>query len=217
VKQGAPLIFTLFWQSTAALKDEPLTLQLSQPKTTAPLTTTSPVQGTYPFGQWSPNEVVADRYRLRTPTDVEPGRYTLEVIVGRGEPIKLGTLELYKGNRVVDEPPVAQRIESMLGDAIELVGYNLDRTAGTIRLDLIWRARQPIEHDYTVFTHALDGAGRLIGGQDNQPAKGAYPTSWWIPGEYISDTYTLPPAEAIDVGLYDPETGARLGSTIRLR
>jgi hypothetical protein len=217
VKQGAPLIFTLFWQSTATLKDEPVTLQLSQSTTTTPLTTTSPVHGTYPFERWSPDEIVADRYRLRTPTDLTPGRYTLEVIVGRGAPIELGALELYRGNRVVDEPPIAQRIESMLGDSIELVGYNLGRTADSSQLTLVWRAVQPIEYDYTVFTHALDGAGRLIGGQDNQPVKGAYPTSWWIPGEYISDAYTLPLADTIEVGLYDPETGARLGATIRLR
>lgn len=225
VKQGAPILFTLFWQSTAALNDDPLTLQLTscgcalEPKTTTPLTTTSPVQGTYPFGQWSPNEIVADRYRLRTPADLTSGSYTLEMVVGRGEPIELGTLELYKGDRVVDEPPIAQRIESKLGDAIELVGYNLDRTADTIKLDLIWRAVQPIDHDYTVFTHALDGAGQPIGGQDNQPMNGAYPTSWWIPGEYVIDSYTITAASpaAIDVGLYDPETGARLGATIRLR
>ena len=84
-------------------------------------------------------------------------------------------------------------------------------------MTLIWRAVQPLEHDYTVFTHALDAAGKQIGGQDNQPMQGTYPMSWWIPGEYVIDTYALPIADAIDVGLYDPDTGARLGGTVRLR
>ena len=223
VKQGAPIGFTLFWQSTAHLNDDTLTLQLQScgcaltPKTITPLTTTRPAQGAYLFDQWSPGEIVADRYRLRSPLDLTSGDYTLIVAVGAGPPIELGTINLYQGDRVVDAPPIAQRLEARLGDAIELVGYNLDRTADTLQLNLIWRAVQPIDHDYTVFTHALDAAGQSIGGQDQQPVNGTYPTSWWIPGEYISDSYTLPLAEAIDVGLYDPETGARLGATMRLR
>ncbi len=223
VKQGAPIGFTLFWQSTAQLNDEPITLQLEScgctvgPKTTTPLTTTRPVHNTYPFDLWPPGTIVADRYWLRSPADLTSGDYTLTVSVGTGEPIELGTINLYQGDRVMDEPPIEHRLSVMFGDAIELVGYNLDRTADSIGLTLIWHAVRPLDHDYTVFTHALDAAGKQIGGQDNQPMRGTYPTSWWIPGEYISDTYTLPTATAIDVGLYDPDTGVRLGRTVRVR
>ncbi|HSD83956.1 MAG TPA: glycosyltransferase family 39 protein, partial [Anaerolineae bacterium] len=65
---GAPIYVTLYWQSSAPLKDEPLTLQLSscgcanQPVTTTILTTTKPVHNTHPFDRWTPGEIVADRY-----------------------------------------------------------------------------------------------------------------------------------------------------------
>jgi hypothetical protein len=221
-KQGAPIGFTLFWQSTAPLSDESISLELEscgcslQPKTTTPLTTTRPVHGTYPFDRWPAGVTVAERYRLRSPIDLTSGDYTLKVTVGASEPIELGTINLYQGERVTDEPAIQHRVNAMFGDAIELVGYNLDRGTDLIGLTLIWRAVRSLEQDYTVFTHALDATGKQIGGQDNQPQLGAYPTSWWIRGEYISDTYTLPLAEAIEIGLYDPETGARLGETLRL-
>ena len=42
-----------------------------------------------------------------------------------------------------------------------------------------------------------------------------------MPGEYVIDEYVIPtqPPDgyAIEVGMYDPETGARLGETIRLK
>jgi hypothetical protein len=86
-------------------------------------------------------------------------------------------------------------------------------------LTLIWRALGSIDRDYTVFTHVLDSSGKQIGGQDNQPVNGTYPTSQWAAGEYVSDPYAIKvnAGDSIEVGLYDPETGARLGQTLRLR
>jgi hypothetical protein len=49
------------------------------------------------------------------------------------------------------------------------------------------------------------------------PGKGEYPTTSWIPGEYLADPYILPvspdtPAGEyrIEVGLYSPLDGTRL-------
>jgi hypothetical protein len=224
---GAPIYVTLYWQSETWLKDEPLTLQLTscgcanQPKTTRLLTTTLPVHGTSPFSQWRPGEIVADRYRLRVPFDVASGDYTLEASIRSGEPIELGPVHVWQGERGLSEPQIEHRLEAKLGDAIELVGYNLDRTAEAIKLTLIWKSLKAIDEDYTVFTHVLDPAGRQIAGKDNPPVNGTYPTSRWMPGEYVVDDYGIPvkPPDdfVIDVGMYDPETGARLGETIRLK
>ncbi|NTU63248.1 MAG: hypothetical protein HGB05_07560 [Chloroflexi bacterium] len=66
----------------------------------------------------------------------------------------------------------------------------------------------------------LDRSGQQIAGKDNQPVNGTYPTSHWMPGEYVVDEYVIPTTEqdvALEVGLYDPETGVRLGETIRLK
>ena len=63
----------------------------------------------------------------------------------------------------------------------------------------------------------LDEAGTLKGYGDSEPGGGAYPTTGWLPGEYLTDRHTMtlaPDAPAgtyrVAVGLYDPATGERL-------
>ncbi len=34
------------------------------------------------------------------------GDYTLEVVVGDGEPIELGAVNVWQGDRVLEEPPI---------------------------------------------------------------------------------------------------------------
>ena len=49
-----------------------------------------------------------------------------------------------------------------------------------------------------------------------RPQKGLYPTSAWLPQQTIIDLHTLnlpPGTTALKVGLYDPETLARLSVT----
>ncbi len=213
VHQNEKFFMTLFWQSVSRLNDAAISIQLKGDSATIALTNTLPVHGSYPFGQWAPNEIVADQYALRAPIDVPPGQYTLEVSIGDGSPIGLGTVEIQQADRIMVEPKIDHRMNVMLGDAIELVGYNRDPD----QLTLIWRSIKSIDQDYTVFTHVLDQAGQQIAGQDNQPVNGSYPTSRWSPGEYVIDRYDLKTKGAIEVGLYDPETGARLGQTIQLK
>ena len=71
--------------------------------------------------------------------------------------------------------------------------------------------------DYTVFTHLIDGEGRIWGQKGNVPVEGWYPTSLWDPGEVVRDPYLLPIDAAtppgtyrIEVGMYDPSSGRRL-------
>ena len=181
----------------------------------------APVHGRYPFSRWRGNEIVADRYGPRVPVDAPPGAYSVEAAVGNARPIELGDLTIEKTDRVWTEPPVDHRLEAKLDESVELVGYNIEQTSGSIRLRLIWRALKSIDVDYTVFTHVLDPTGAQIGGQDNQPMQGTYPTSWWAAGEYVVDPYdikTRAPSQGytLEVGMYDPETGARLGAALNL-
>ena len=86
-----------------------------------------------------------------------------------------------------------------------------------LRLSLYWQAERRPSRDYTVFVHLESETGHLIAQQDNPPRQGTYPTSQWLPGEIVEDTYqirvdpALPPgAYLLKVGLYDPATGRRL-------
>jgi hypothetical protein len=110
---------------------------------------------------------------------------------------------------------------------VRLLGYDLEPTAvrpgETVYLTLYWQADAPIEHRYKVFTHLLgdafnaDTGGFVWGQQDNEPVGDARPTSTWRAGEVIEDPYALVVAAhapgggyAVEVGMYDPATGARL-------
>ncbi len=113
------------------------------------------------------------------------------------------------------------------GDSIHLVGYDLPQTqfrAGdAVPITLYWRADRPIATSYTAFVHLVGAQfnpkqnNPLWGQIDSVPRDGAYPTTAWLPNEIVSDTYRVPidanaPAGTyqIEVGLYDPATGARL-------
>lgn len=102
-------------------------------------------------------------------------------------------------------PPVAS-----FGDRIGLTRFMLPGSAkaGSVApIDVQWRASEPIAADYVSFVHVLDSSGKLVAQQDNQPRKGAYPTSAWRANEVVNDTLEvrLPP------GLAPGDYSVRLG------
>ena len=215
-KQGAPIYLTLFWRSTA-VANVPVKFELALCSCAGEevITRTLAITST----TIAPGSVRADRYALRVPADLKAGDYTLDVTVQGQAPVPVGNLSVEKIDRVWDEPPTAVRLMTSVSNDIELVGYTIAPQAGSIRLTLVWRALKPMDRDWTVFTHALNAAGQVTAGQDNQPVDGTYPTSWWRPGEYVIDAYTLnaAPDQPIEIGLYDPETGERAGPIVRLK
>lgn len=135
---------------------------------------------------------------------------------------RLGALELgplhVEGRTPNTTLPATQHpADAVFGGAIRLLGWDLEDAGPTgLRLTLHWQAVGPIERDYTVFTHLLAPDGAIAAQHDRPPLGGAQPTSGWLPGEVISDHYTLQPTRPIEgplrveVGWYDPATGARL-------
>ena len=124
------------------------------------------------------------------------------------------------------------------GDRIELIGTRLDlgtlSSGGSLRLHVFWRAARPSSSqrrsllggvpdwvagpalDYTVFVHVLDAAGQVVAQADGQPVGGAYPTSWWWPGQTVEDVRAValkgvpPGSYRLALGIYDLATGQRL-------
>ena len=106
-------------------------------------------------------------------------------------------------------------LEMHWADGIALAGYSLD--SQTLDLTLYWQATDTPSQDYTVFVHLLDESEAPRGQRDGPPVGGDYPTSLWIPGELVEDSYPiLFPANAppgpyrVFLGLYDEATLARL-------
>jgi len=108
---------------------------------------------------------------------------------------------------------------------LALVGHTLPPVdidpGGTISLDVVWQATQPMTESYTSFVH-LDAAGQGYAGDDHQAWDGLYPTTRWVEGEMVRMAYSLtlpidlpPGLYTLRAGWYDPsltrlhtETGA---------
>jgi hypothetical protein len=112
-------------------------------------------------------------------------------------------------------------LSAILGDnKVALLEHRLEgplRHGATVRLNVLWQALRPMDEDYTVFVHAIDGEGTIWGQRDVEPKAGEHPTSEWEQGEVVWDRYELRidvdgPREGyrLEVGLYRPDTGQRL-------
>jgi hypothetical protein len=169
-----------------------------------------------------PGALVLDWREVAVPADAPAGAAVLSVTLGGGV-FDLARLDVQATDRLLSAPP----FEYPLGAAFEgvgvLAGFSLETdqiTAGEpLPLVLVWRATGTPDAAYTVFTHLLSADGRVIAQHDAAPAGGARPTTGWLPPEYVVDAHALVFNEAgagytgparIEVGLYDPATGARV-------
>ncbi|MDE3089847.1 MAG: hypothetical protein KGJ80_10755, partial [Chloroflexota bacterium] len=126
--------------------------------------------------------------------------------------------------RVDGAPQLApqNKVNARLGDAIELIGYDVAREGAAIALTVYWRSIVATRSDYTVFVHLLGPPNPAtqspVWAQDDaRPGRGSFPTPHWQIGEVVIDEYRLAiPAEAprgdyqIEMGMYILETGARV-------
>ncbi len=129
-----------------------------------------------------------------------------------------------------DDAPAAQQtpLNIGFGDAIELVGASTPATAqagAPLGFTLYWQATQPVTHDYNSFVHLLDANGDKVAQLDWTPgdAISQLPTSQWPTGVTLADTQQLPlppdlPPGAYTLigGLYDWQSGERLGDAVEL-
>ncbi len=190
-----------------------------------------PLWGAMPTSLWEEEMVVADRRQLQVLPGTPPGVYQIEM--GMYDPMAmvplepvnedgnllLGSVEVVRG--AVSPPPsphVAQ--EANFDNQVRLLGYDLEgqgEPGATLQLTLFWESLASMAEDYTVFVHLVSTDGKIWGQRDSQPVTGFYPTSLWIPGEFVRDQIDLPisdeaPTGEYDlvVGMYHPGTGRRL-------
>lgn len=89
---------------------------------------------------------------------------------------------------------------------------------GEVQLDLGFQADAPLDHDWSLFIHLVDGAGLTVAQLDTMPGGGLRPTSGWQPGLLLLDSYAISvpqtahaPNRAIwQVGFYNHRSGERL-------
>ncbi|MDE3089379.1 MAG: hypothetical protein KGJ80_08330, partial [Chloroflexota bacterium] len=192
-----------------------------------------PGGGLYPTRLWQPGEIIVDEYRVPVSLDARgPDVGRVEVGLFRRVPLENLTARDPQGRAIT--PTIARfkiagqsqvqvegaQAPTNFGDQIALVGYTRPRTivaGSTLTVKLYWRALASITEDYTVFVHVLDANGNTVAQKDDQPQRGAYPTSFWDVGETVADEYAValpsdlaPGDYQIETGIYRASNGARL-------
>ncbi|MBM4423106.1 MAG: hypothetical protein FJ030_06885 [Chloroflexi bacterium] len=167
---------------------------------------------------------VAEHYLLRAPTDISPGLYHLEVQWAGpgGESVAAPfqtAIEIQPRERRFEPPPMSHTLNVIYGDSIRLLGYDLLLDGATLRLALHWQTAAQILRDYKYFIHIWRGHD-VVAQADSMPASYQYLTSWWAPGEVVSEITSLDLSHldagryTLTTGFYDPSTGERLPVTL---
>ncbi|MCD6344864.1 MAG: glycosyltransferase family 39 protein, partial [Anaerolineae bacterium] len=126
----------------------------------------------------------------------------------QGETISLVT---YKGLAIISESPSSQTDQTphqyLLDNRIALNNLAFSRDAATLTITATWQCLQEISYNATVFVKIQNGEGEFISQLDRQPLDGRYPTSYWLPGQIITDVMKLPlPTESspqkVNIGMY---------------
>jgi len=186
----------------------------------------------YPTSAWRSGDYVRSIHDLPIPDNAPRGKALVRVSlwtpdgksVGRADGAPIAGIEIVGRAHTFDKPTPQTAQFARFGNAIEMIGYDLDKTeldAGQpINLKLYWHALQPADKSYTVFVHLLDANGKVIGQKDSPPLQGQAPTDSWQKDEYLADAYSFDVASnapvgaaSLEIGFYDPTTGERLSVT----
>jgi hypothetical protein len=147
-----------------------------------------------------------------------------------GDPkLRLATLHVAIPSVPTDSPlppvptglSISHPMLATLGDEVRFLGFDLSsdsvRAGEPLSVTLFWQALRPIDIDYTVFVHLLDGSNLVVGQKDSMPGDDTYPTSAWQPGQVITDVRTVmvdpataPGSLVLEAGMYRLETLKRL-------
>lgn len=238
VRPGQTVEISLFWTAQRAVESD-CALLLALQDGTGSIGSQAQYalpNSDYPTSKWRVGEIVQTRSDLAVDAAMPSGTYSLlanVVCAGtassplageldvRDGGISLGELNVHGREHVFTAPTTRFPAEAQIGEAIALVGYDLDpvtvKPGAALQLTLYWRSQAPVQKSYTVFTHLLDGQNRIWGQQDGIPCAGACETTSWVEGEFIADSYVItvsPDAPAgqyrIALGMYDPESMERL-------
>jgi len=117
-------------------------------------------------------------------------------------------------------PSTATRTNIDLDGQVRLIGYEFSsptlQAAQPLTVTLYWQTQGLLLTSYKSFVHVTDANGQLVAQSDVVPRNWTYPTSGWLPNEWIGDTHKLDIPENVtgplDVwaGMYDPDTSQRL-------
>ncbi len=234
VNAGAELAFTLYWRATATqARDLKARLYLADAGGALVFSAdVAPISPQLPVSRLLAGDVMRGLNAIRIPALTPGGTFALHLVlvdesgVAQGDAVELDHVTVHVPQRTMAAPSVKQPAQADLG-VIRLIGYDFstERLApgATLAVTLYWQAQREMLNDYKAFVHLLDASGRLAVGSDAIPANWTRPTTGWAAGEYVADLHTLvlpsnlPPGPyRLEVGMYDADTGVRLGERVLL-
>lgn len=229
-KAGESLPLTLFWQSLGQ-QPGPLTVQIELHDAAGQVVLSLPQPPIWPAENWSPGFLLRDPHDALLPPTLPPGEYRLSVRllagdgpalpVNNGDSLSLQPITTIDRPHVFEPPAWQVTIDADFNGQARLAGLDAPSTpiapGGALPLTLYWQALAPFDRNWTVFVHLLDRQGQIISQQDQPPGGGQFPTTGWLPPEYLTDSYQLAiPADAapgqyvLSIGLYDANDFSRL-------
>ena len=238
VRSQGLMLVDICWQSYGYTKASfPYSLQLVGPNDVRPGTRNSyHGLGSYPMSAWKANEQFCDPSSLRVTLDVDrPRAYNLVVTL-----FELNPLGFVVGNPLASVDgegrtvypvigrmrvaPVSQPVVTptvSLGNLAGLVSSTVSLQSNqALSVTLRWVALGSTNVDEKVFLHVVDKAtGQVIAQADHQPDEGWFPTNYWQPKDVVDDSFSVALPQGTDlsqvelqVGMYDPQSGARLAA-----
>ncbi|MEQ8677884.1 MAG: hypothetical protein RLP44_11450 [Aggregatilineales bacterium] len=165
----------------------------------------------FPRENWQA-ETLSTFHALRLPKDVPVGLLQVQVTLD----YRAGILDRHTFGGVIvplPQPETAQNLIGTLG-SVSVYLPEISTVDGQLQLDLIWQTSALLDADYRVFIHitAPDDLQPLAQ-DDGLPLDGRYPTSYWLPEEFVTETRivdisALPAGDYnVNIGLYTPEGG----------
>jgi len=220
-EQGPPMQLSITLFSTGAIKgDLRARWRVVSAEGDAVYESVEALSPPTPTTAWAENAYTSRTYSLRIPPDIEPGLYEVELqlVDEQGDPVGEAyrqDIEITERARTFDAPAMSNEMDVSFAKLIRLAGYDLDMIDRQLDINLYWQAEQVVGMDYTYFVHVMAG-DNVVSQVDSGPLGYAYPTSWWAPGEFISNPVTLdlsvlpPGTYSVWTGFYDPATFERL-------
>lgn len=104
------------------------------------------------------------------------------------------------GPAVVAPPAFAEDVA--IGDAVRLLGFDVQQVGDALHVDLHWQPLRPLDGDYTSFVQLLAAGDEKVAQSDQQPGGVYYPTRLWQPGATMRDRHTLALPASVPPGPY---------------
>jgi hypothetical protein len=159
--------------------------------------------------------VVRDEQSIVVDARAPDERVSLEVALEDATQ-RLGSLNLTGRAHVMDTSGAAAL--ATFGEAMDLLAAKVEPAGDKPTVTLRWRGAARMRQAFKVFVHVLDPSGQhVVAQRDAEPKNGEAPTTSWVVGEVLEDTYALvlpgglPSGDyPVEVGVYDPRSGDRL-------